>query len=234
MFKYLLKCKDCKQEFESWFSTSSEYDRLLKLKLLNCQSCESINVEKSLMSPNLLNTKKKENLKEIKKFKEVRKKLSDYNIQNGSIVHILPGKRPLTARPGISESRNLEIDATNIALEQSITGEESPIQSTESIPFHKLPLCERWKYNEIISTNMYLDRDVEGQVGQNEIMDSIERRNMFGKYTCHIKAEYKRGQRERNQKVINLYNAKVIGKNLGNQTWKEAKDLKEEIEQAWL
>ena len=57
MIKYLLKCKDCKQEFESWFSTSGEYDRLLKLKLLNCQSCESINVEKSLMSPNLANTR---------------------------------------------------------------------------------------------------------------------------------------------------------------------------------
>ena len=78
MIKYLLKCKDCKQEFESWFSNSDEYDRLLKLKLLNCQACESINVEKSLMSPNLLNTKKKENLTESKKYKEVRKKLSDY------------------------------------------------------------------------------------------------------------------------------------------------------------
>ena len=78
MIKYLLKCKDCEQEFESWFGTSDEYDRLLKLKLLNCQSCDSINVEKSLMSPNLLNTKKKENLKELKKYKEVRKKLSDY------------------------------------------------------------------------------------------------------------------------------------------------------------
>ena len=30
MIKYLLKCKDCAQEFESWFSTSDEYDRLLK------------------------------------------------------------------------------------------------------------------------------------------------------------------------------------------------------------
>ena len=78
MIKYLLKCKDCKQEFESWFSASNEYDRLLKLKLLNCQTCESVNVEKSLMSPNLLNTKKKENLKEIKKYKDIRKKLSDY------------------------------------------------------------------------------------------------------------------------------------------------------------
>ena len=78
MIKYLLKCKNCEQEFESWFSTSDEYDRLLKLKLLNCQSCDSINVEKSLMSPNLLNTKKKENLKEIKKYKDIRKKLTDY------------------------------------------------------------------------------------------------------------------------------------------------------------
>ena len=78
MIKYLLKCKDCEQEFESWFSGSNEYDRLLKLKLLNCQSCDSANVEKSLMSPNLLNTKKKENLNEIKKYKQVRKKLHDY------------------------------------------------------------------------------------------------------------------------------------------------------------
>ena len=65
MIKYLLKCKDCNEEFESWFGSSGEYDRLLKLKLLNCQSCESINVEKSLMSPNLLNTRKKEDLKNI-------------------------------------------------------------------------------------------------------------------------------------------------------------------------
>ncbi len=78
MIKYLLKCKDCEQEFESWFSASNEYDRLLKLKLLNCQSCDSINVEKSLMSPNLLNTKKKKDTKENKKYKDIRQKLSDY------------------------------------------------------------------------------------------------------------------------------------------------------------
>ena len=78
MIKYLLKCKECKNEFESWFSTSEEYDKLKKLKLLNCTNCDSLSVEKSLMSPNLLNTKKKQNFKDIKKFKDVRKKLSDY------------------------------------------------------------------------------------------------------------------------------------------------------------
>ena len=78
MIKYLLKCKDCKNEFESWFSASEEYDKLRKLKLLNCAKCDSLSVEKSLMSPNLLKTKKKENLKDINKLKDVRKKLSDY------------------------------------------------------------------------------------------------------------------------------------------------------------
>ena len=37
MIKYLLKCKDCEQEFEAGLLLD-EYDRLLKLKLLNCQS----------------------------------------------------------------------------------------------------------------------------------------------------------------------------------------------------
>mgnify|MGYP001210079093 CR=1 FL=1 len=78
MIKYLLKCKDCSREFESWFGSSGEYDKLLKLKLLNCQYCDSLKVEKSLMSPNLFNTKKKDNLKDIKKYKDIRKKLSDY------------------------------------------------------------------------------------------------------------------------------------------------------------
>ena len=78
MIKYLLKCIDCENEFESWFSGSVEYEKLKKLKLLNCSNCESLNIEKSLMSPNLLNTKKKENFKDIKKFTEIRKKLSDY------------------------------------------------------------------------------------------------------------------------------------------------------------
>ena len=78
MIKYLLKCNDCQNEFESWFSASSEYDKLQKLKLLSCPNCDSLSVEKSLMSPNLLKTKKNQNFKDEKKFKDVRKKLSDY------------------------------------------------------------------------------------------------------------------------------------------------------------
>lgn len=78
MIKYSLICKDCSIEFDSWFSTSKEFDRLKKLKLLNCKSCNSLNVVKSLMSPNLANAKKKTIEKDIEKFKEVKKKLVEY------------------------------------------------------------------------------------------------------------------------------------------------------------
>ena len=79
MIKYALQCKNCMLEFESWFSSSKEFDRLKKMKLLNCQNCNSINVEKSLMAPNLSNTKKVKLDEKHKRFKEVKKKLKEYN-----------------------------------------------------------------------------------------------------------------------------------------------------------
>ncbi len=78
MIKYSLKCQMCSIEFESWFISSKEFERLKKLKFLNCEKCGSLNVEKSLMSPNLAKTKKKSFDSNNLKFKEVKKKLKDY------------------------------------------------------------------------------------------------------------------------------------------------------------
>ena len=78
MIKYLLKCNRCSNEFDSWFSVSSEYNRLKKLKLLNCNACGSEKVEKSLMSPNLNNTKKIITTEKNRKSKELKKTLKDY------------------------------------------------------------------------------------------------------------------------------------------------------------
>ena len=78
MIKYSLNCKNCSIKFDSWFSSSKEFDRLKKLKLINCQNCNSLNIEKSLMSPNLANTKKKNIETNKEKFREVKQKLKDY------------------------------------------------------------------------------------------------------------------------------------------------------------
>ena len=70
MIKYRLKCKSCKHVFDSWFSSSKEYEKLKKLKLINCNTCNSLDIDKSVMSPRiLLNT----NLKQESKFKKVNK-----------------------------------------------------------------------------------------------------------------------------------------------------------------
>ena len=58
MIKYKLACGDCKIKFDSWFASSKEYERLKKRKFLVCHNCNSQKVEKTLMSPQLINTKK--------------------------------------------------------------------------------------------------------------------------------------------------------------------------------
>ncbi len=78
MIKYCLKCKSCSLEFESWFGSSKEFDRLKKLNHLNCQSCNSKKIDKSLMSPNLVNNKKKFFEKNDQKYKEIKIKLKNY------------------------------------------------------------------------------------------------------------------------------------------------------------
>ena len=80
MIKYKLICNECKKSFDSWFSSSKEFERLKKMKLLNCNFCDSLKVEKSLMAPNVINNIK-ENSKsknyereKLRKFKkEIRK-----------------------------------------------------------------------------------------------------------------------------------------------------------------
>ena len=53
MIKYKLKCKKCTKIFDSWFSSSREFERIKKLKMLNCNYCKSKNIDKTLMAPNL-------------------------------------------------------------------------------------------------------------------------------------------------------------------------------------
>ena len=59
MIKYILKCKN-KHEFESWFLNSFEFEKLKEKKLIKCIFCKSQNVEKSIMSPGILGSSKKE------------------------------------------------------------------------------------------------------------------------------------------------------------------------------
>jgi len=79
MIKYKLICKDCNISFDSWFSSSKEYEKLKKQKFLICHICNSLNIEKTLMSPSVLMSK---NIYKIDdkdmKYKETRKIIFEY------------------------------------------------------------------------------------------------------------------------------------------------------------
>ena len=77
MIKFKLTCKECSKTFDSWFASSKEFEKLKKLKYVNCINCNSSSIEKSLMAPNVLNSKKKI-IKSNNKFNEVRKKIREY------------------------------------------------------------------------------------------------------------------------------------------------------------
>ena len=62
MIRYKLRCRNCDNSFDSWFASSKEYDKLRKLKHLNCHYCNSIKIEKTLMAPSIVNPKKNQSL----------------------------------------------------------------------------------------------------------------------------------------------------------------------------
>ena len=79
MIKYRLICNDCETTFDSWFSSSKEYERLKKKDFLTCHMCNSLNVEKTLMSPNVFMSKNSSrNIHQIKRYKETKETILKY------------------------------------------------------------------------------------------------------------------------------------------------------------
>jgi hypothetical protein len=79
MIKYKLNCKNCNNIFDSWFSSSKEYEKLKKKNYLICHICNSLDVEKTLMSPSVIKISNKPQI-EVKndKYKKIKKKINDY------------------------------------------------------------------------------------------------------------------------------------------------------------
>ena len=90
MIKYILKCNK-KHEFESWFSNSSEFENLKKKNLLECIYCKSQKIDKSIMSPRVLNSKRNDKLdlankKELFKVKKELIKIREFVEKNFEFV----------------------------------------------------------------------------------------------------------------------------------------------------
>ena len=79
MIKYRLACNDCEISFDSWFASSKEYEKLKKKNFLVCHQCNSQHVEKTLMAPQLINSKKKsKESSDLIKYNEIKNTIRKY------------------------------------------------------------------------------------------------------------------------------------------------------------
>ena len=78
MIKYKLLCKNCSQDFDSWFASSKEFEKLQKSKFINCPNCNSFKIDKSLMAPSIINNKKENKNLSFKKYSKIKNKLKEY------------------------------------------------------------------------------------------------------------------------------------------------------------
>jgi hypothetical protein len=79
MIKYKLVCKNCETNFDSWFASSKEFEKLKKKQLLVCHICNSAKVDKTLMAPSVRNNKRDiKNDLQLDKYENVKKTIRSY------------------------------------------------------------------------------------------------------------------------------------------------------------
>ena len=85
MIVFNLNCSDCTFSFEGWFENTKDYNKQIKKRLVSCPSCNSIQIKKGLMAPNLskksnskISKKNKSIASSVKKLKRIIEKEFDY------------------------------------------------------------------------------------------------------------------------------------------------------------
>ena len=143
MIRYALNC-DQGHEFESWFPSSSAYDKQAKRGLLSCPQCGSGKIDKAIMAPRLSGTH--------------RETLPEAAAPKNPVAMLSPQEREI--RTKLKELRDhLTKNADNVGQKfpeearkmhygeiehRSIYGEASPEEAKgladEGIEFHPLPI----------------------------------------------------------------------------------------------
>ena len=85
MIVFNLNCSDCAFSFEGWFENTNDYNKQMKKGLLTCPSCNSTQIKKGLMAPNVskksnskISKRNKSIASNVKKLKKIIEKEFDY------------------------------------------------------------------------------------------------------------------------------------------------------------
>jgi len=139
MIKFNLTCR-CGKTFESWFSSSEEYLKLNKKKLINCIYCESTSVKKSIMAPNLV-SKSNQKIHKDKNVKNINKMLLKFRkyIEKNCVN---------VGDNFAQEARNIHYDKKNFkGIYGKATQEETSELQEEGIEVATIPWIDKSKDN---------------------------------------------------------------------------------------
>ena len=126
MIVFNLVCSECEYPFEGWFDDTKSFNRQKKGKLINCPNCESSNISKTLVAPNVSkksNSKPAKNKKtlasNIKKIRKIVEKNFDYVGDNffeeaKKIKYGETKDRPIYGEATIEETKELIEEEINI------------------------------------------------------------------------------------------------------------------------
>ena len=126
MIVFNLLCLECEYSFEGWFDDTKSFNNQKKRKLINCPNCESSNISKTLVAPNVSkksNSKLAKNKKtlasNIKKIRKIVEKNFDYVGDNffeeaKKIKYGETKDRPIYGEATIEETKELIEEEINI------------------------------------------------------------------------------------------------------------------------
>ena len=85
MIVFSINCSDCSFSFEGWFENTKDYNKQIRKGLLTCPSCNSTQIKKGLMAPNVskksnskISKRNKSIASNVKKLKKIIEKEFDY------------------------------------------------------------------------------------------------------------------------------------------------------------
>ena len=137
MIVFNLVCSECKYPFEGWFDDTKSFNSQKKRKLINCPNCESSNISKTLVAPNVSKksnskpTKYKKTLaSNINKIRKIVEKNFDYVGDNffeeaKKIKYGESKDRPIYGEATIEQTKEL--------IEEDIKVSPLPFQSNKKV-----------------------------------------------------------------------------------------------------
>ena len=126
MIVFNLVCSECEYLFEGWFDDTKSFNNQKKRKLINCPNCESSNISKTLVAPNVSKksnskpTKYKKTLaSNINKIRKIVEKNFDYVGDNffeeaKKIKYGETKDRPIYGEATVEETKELIEEDINI------------------------------------------------------------------------------------------------------------------------